>query len=327
MAAHWAVVMLVTSLAAAARAPMPTLPLQTPQGEIQMPVVGLGSAFGFTPPGSTVVAYNATKLWLQNGGRNVHSAWMYCNQVDVGKAVNDFMAESGVARKDIFIESMLPQWHLGYNATKANFMDTLKQLNMDYVDLFMFHWPGLFDNNLPMLPAKHVETCGIPVTTDPPCKKGERSWKKCRLESWTAMLELQAAGKIRALGTSNFEVPQLQQLLDATPESAGQALAVNQVESHLGYHDDYLQDWCVKHKVQQQAYSPLGGGQLPKRYDHALCCHLLFHLYPVTCSTNPAVMAAAKKHNKSMAQVSLRYLVQQGLSIIPKVQPIRTAVL
>jgi diketogulonate reductase-like aldo/keto reductase len=190
---------------------------------------------------------------------------MYCNQPAVGRAIADFMRTSGTDRKDLFVESMLPQWHLGYNETKANFESTLQQLQLDYVDLYMFHWPGLFENNLPMEPSKHVETCGIPVTADPPCKKGERSWKKCRLGSWKAMLELQAAGKIRALGTSNFEIPQLQQLLDATPSSSGQALAVNQVESHLGYHDDYLQAWCAKHKIQQQAYSPLSGGALAKR--------------------------------------------------------------
>ena len=81
-------------------------------------------------------------------------------------------------------------------------------------------------------------------------------------------------------------------------EQASQ-LALNQVESHIGYHDDYLQDWCVKNKIQQQAYSPLGGGALAH-------------------STDPAVLAAAKKHNKSSAQIGLRFLVQKGLSIIPK---------
>jgi diketogulonate reductase-like aldo/keto reductase len=172
-------------------AKIPTVPIQTPTGTIKMPLVGMGAAFGFTPPGSTTVAYNATKLWLENGGRGVHSAWMYCNQPALGRAVNDFMRDSGVARAELFVESMLPQWHLGYNETKASFADTLKQLGLHYVDLYMFHWPGLFVSDLPMLPDKHVETCGIPVTAVPDCKRGERSWKKCRLETWRAMLELQ----------------------------------------------------------------------------------------------------------------------------------------
>lgn len=126
---------------------------------------------------------------------------------------------------------MLPPWHMGYNETLRSFHETLTQLNTSYVDLYMFHWPGVFVSNLPMDPATHTESCGIPVLDVPPCKRGRASWKQCRLDSWRAMLELQAQGKIRALGTSNFEVATLQELLDATPAASKGALAVNQVES------------------------------------------------------------------------------------------------
>jgi len=263
-----------------------------------MPVVGLGSVFGFTPPGSTNITHNSTKLWLQNGGRSIHTAWMYCNQPAVGRAVKDFMEETGTPREAIFIESMLPPWHLGYNETLTSFYDTLQQLQTPYLDLYMFHWPGVFVSNLPMSTAEHPETCGIPVLDVPACKKHEASWKKCGMGSWQAMLELQEQGKIRALGTSNFEVAQLNELLHATPHSQ-KALAVNQVESHIGYHDDYLQTWCRAHGIQQQAYSPLGGGKLSK-------------------SSDTTVLAIAQKHNKSTAQIALRFLVQNGLSVIPK---------
>ena len=161
----------------------------------------------------------------------------------------------------------------------------------------MFHWPGMFVSNLPMGPGGTA--CGVPVADVPPCKQGTPSWKRCRGESWRAMLQLQSAGKVRALGTSNFEVAQLQELLDATPPASSGALALNQVESHIGYHDDFLQAWCRAHGVQQQAYSPLGHGQLAK-------------------STQPAVLAAAARHNVSTAQVALRFLVQSGLSAVPK---------
>ena len=290
----------------------PTMAVSTPDGPIAMPTVGLGSAFGFTPPGSTDVAYNATLLWLQNGGRSVHTAWMYCNQPAIGRAVADFLASSSnnnssggggsgsVTRADLWIESMLPPWQMGYNETKKSFADTLAQLGVEYLDLYMFHWPGVFVSNLPMEPSKHVETCGVPVTQVPACKVGQRSWAKCRLDSWRAMLELQAAGKIRALGTSNFEVPQLRQLLAASEAlGRGGALAVNQVENHIGYHDDYLQAWCASHGIAQQAYSPLGSGA-------------------IATSKDPVVLAAAAKHNVSTAQVGLRFLAQSGLSVVPK---------
>jgi aryl-alcohol dehydrogenase-like predicted oxidoreductase len=74
---------------------------------------------------------------------------------------------------------------------------------------YMFHWPGIFPENMPMLDPPHIETCGIPVMTMPMCKQGEWSWKKCRLDSWRAMTELQQAGKLRALGVSNFDIRQV----------------------------------------------------------------------------------------------------------------------
>jgi diketogulonate reductase-like aldo/keto reductase len=83
-----------------------------------------------------------------------------------------------------------------------------------------------------------------------------------------------------------------------TGAKQGQALAVNQVEFHIGYHDDYLQEWCRAHNVQQQAYSSMGRGQLPK-------------------TTDPTILAAATAHNKSAAQVALRFVVQKGLAVIP----------
>jgi diketogulonate reductase-like aldo/keto reductase len=93
----------------------------------------------------------------------------------------------------------------------------------------MFHWPGLFVNNLPMNttgPHAHVEACGVPVTEVPKCKRHTFSWTECRLQSWQAMQTLQKQGKIRALGTSNFEKAQLRQLVNT-----GAKPAVNQVRS------------------------------------------------------------------------------------------------
>eukprot|EP01051_Picozoa_sp_SAG22_P011655 SAG22_NODE_1141_length_5388_cov_2.279259_1_plen_356_part_00 len=259
------------------------------QPPVQMPLIGLGTA-GLGGWGNSNASVVAIKLWLQNGGRAIHGAWMYCNQQSIGQAI----IESGVDRKELFVMSMLPQWHLGYNETLANFADTLQQLQLQYVDLYMFHWPGMYEDQLPMMAGKHPEVCGTSVLEVPPCKRGQPSWKQCRLGSWKAMLELQAAGKIRALGTSNFEVHQLQQLVET-----GSPPAVNQVSFHIGYHDDYLNDWCKKHKVVLQAYSPLGGGAIPK-------------------GQIPAVNAVATKHNVSSAQVALKWIVQQGVGAIPK---------
>jgi diketogulonate reductase-like aldo/keto reductase len=208
-----------TTICSAAPPHVQTVPLYAPNGPVEMPLIGLGTA-GLGGWGNSNASVTAIKLWLQNGGRAIHGAWMYCNLKSIGQAIK----ESGVDRKDLFVMDMLPQWHLGYNETLANFQDGLDQLGLDYVDLYMFHWPGMYENQLPMMADKHPEVCGKSVLEVPPCKRGQPSWKQCRLQSWRAMGELQKAGKIRALGTSNFEVPQLKQLV-----ATGHAPAVNQV--------------------------------------------------------------------------------------------------
>ena len=124
-----------------------------------MPLIGLGTA-GLGGWGSNNATVAAIKLWIQNGGRAIHSAWMYCNLKAVGEAIN----ESGVPREQLFVISMLPQWHLGYNETMANFYDGLSQLQLDYVDLYLFHWPGMYENQLPMMPDKHPEVGSTAVT-------------------------------------------------------------------------------------------------------------------------------------------------------------------
>lgn len=117
-----------------------------------------------------------------------------------------------------------PQWHMGYAETLASFNSSITQLGVSRLDLFMFHWPGLFPENLPMTDPPHIETCGIPVTAMPKCKQTSWGWKQCRLDSWRAMTELQAAGKVGALGVSNFDIDQMEEL-----KATGNRPAVNQV--------------------------------------------------------------------------------------------------
>ena len=107
-----------------------------------MPLIGLGTAFGSDAKGLNTT-YTAVRSWLRNGGRAVHAAWMYGNQDAVGRAISD----SGVPRSEIFLMSMVPQWNLGYNETIASFHSTLEQLGTEYLDLYMFHWPGMFSDD------------------------------------------------------------------------------------------------------------------------------------------------------------------------------------
>jgi diketogulonate reductase-like aldo/keto reductase len=194
LAAAFVLAATTISTASAAVPVVQTVSLQSPGGPVQMPMIGLGTA-GLGGWGNSNASVAAITLWLKNGGRAIHGAWMYCNLESIGTAIK----QSGVDRKELFVMNMLPQWHLGYNETMANFNDGLQQLGLEYVDLYMFHWPGMYENQLPMMAAKHPEVCGKSILEVPPCKKGQPSWKQCRLDSWRAMTELQKAGKIRAL--------------------------------------------------------------------------------------------------------------------------------
>lgn len=105
--------------------PQPTTLISTPSGPIDMPTVGLGSCFGFTPPASTTDAYEAVLSWLRAGGRGIHTAWMYCNQEAIGRAIRD----SRVPRSEIFVMTMSPQWMMGYNETITSVEHSLRQVS------------------------------------------------------------------------------------------------------------------------------------------------------------------------------------------------------
>merc|ERR1712046_341221 len=118
----------------------------------------------------------------------------------------------------------------------------------------------------------------------------------CQDETWKALVELKAAGKIRAIGVSNWMVSNLQRMVDL-----GQELpAVNQIEQHVGWWDSDMLEWCAKHGVVVQAASPLS------RAHPALIR-----------GTNAVVQGIAQKHNRTASQVALRFLIEKGVAAIP----------
>jgi len=290
---------------AAAPLPIPTLTLRGVDASgkpttVPMPTIGLGTGFGFTPPGSTTGTYDGVLTWLKAGGRALHAARMYCNQEAVGLAIRD----SGVPREELFVMTMIPQWHMGTAEAAASVEVSLKQLNLTYVDLVMVHWPGTFEWSIPMyptgdkrcgaapLPHCHMELCGDVLLEEPKCKAGEISWKKCRQQTWGAFKALQAKGLARTIGVSNFETWMLAEL---DPPAA-----VNQIPWRVGFHDDVLAEYSKKHGTVSQSYSPLAGSALAK------------------AANDSTIGLIAAAHKVSAAQVALRYIVQSGGAAIPK---------
>jgi methylglyoxal/glyoxal reductase len=228
---------------------------------VKMPWLGLG-VFK-VEDGAEVV--NSVKTALEVGYRSIDTAAIYGNEEGVGKAI----AESTVPREELFITTKVWNSNHGYEATLAAFDVSLEKLGLDYLDLYLIHWP---------LPSqgKFVET-------------------------WKALEKLYKDGRVRAIGVSNFKVHHLEEII-ANCEIVPM---VNQVEYHPRFNQRELHDFCKRHGIQLEAWSPLMQGGLLEE---------------------PALVEIAKKYNKSTAQIIIRWDLQTGVVTIPKsVKPHRIA--
>jgi 2,5-diketo-D-gluconate reductase A len=203
-------------------------------------------------------AENSVAEAIAVGYRLIDTATTYGNEEWVGKGIK----KSGIDRRELFITTKLWVDDMGYEGTKKAFEVSLEKLGIDYVDLYLIHRPR---------PLEDI--------------KG----------SWQAMEELYKAGKIRAIGVSNFEPDQLAELLSYATVTP----AVNQIETHVFFQQFEAQEIMQKMNIQMEAWSPLAGG----RND-------IFE--------NPTLAVIAKKHGKSNAQIALRWIVQRGIITIPR---------
>jgi methylglyoxal/glyoxal reductase len=190
----------------------------TLNNNVQIPVLGLGVYQ--TPPGK--ITQDAVNFALNVGYRHIDTARIYGNESDVGRAVR----ESRLTRPDLFVTTKLWNSDQGYESTLRACEASLKQLGLDYLDLYLIHFP-------------------VP---------------ELRRESWRAMETLLEKGKCRAIGVSNFTIRHLEELL----EEAEVKPAVNQVEFHPFLYQKELLEYCRRKRVQVEAYSPLARGEMFK---------------------------------------------------------------
>jgi methylglyoxal/glyoxal reductase len=182
---------------------------------VRMPVLGLGVYQ--TPPGRAT--QSAARFAIRVGYRHIDTARIYGNEADVGQAVRD----SGLHREDLFVTTKLWNSDQGYNSTLQACEASLHRLGLEYMDLYLIHFPV----------------------------------SDLRKESWKAMGTLLKQGKCRAIGVSNFTVRHLEELLEEHEVSP----AVNQVEFHPFLYQKQLLDYCQRKRIQVEAYSPLARGE------------------------------------------------------------------
>ncbi|WP_299533790.1 aldo/keto reductase [Ulvibacterium sp.] len=218
---------------------------------VRMPYFGLGTY----QSDNDQEAIDAVRWALDAGYRHVDTAAVYENEEGVGQGIQ----QSSVEREEVFVVSKVWNSDQGYESTLKAFEDSLKRLQLEYLDLYLVHWPvaGSFK------------------------------------DTWRAMEELYAEGKVRAIGVSNFLQHHLEDLL----QTAQVLPMVNQMEFHPYLVQQDLIDFCASKDIQYEAWSPFMQGKL-FRLD--ICKEL------------------ERKYNKSAAQIILRWDLQKGVVTIPK---------
>ena len=194
------------------------------RNDVVIPSVG----FGTWQVNDGDEAYNSVLCALQNGYTHIDTAAAYGNEESVGKAIKD----SGIARDKLFITTKLWNDVRGYEDTINAFNESLNKLGLDYVDLYLIHWPN---------PVKY-----------------RANYIEMNRESYRAMEDLYKQGKIRAIGVSNFLVHHLDELL----ETATIVPHVNQIRLFPGLRQDEVISYCKEKGIAIEAYSPFGTGKI-----------------------------------------------------------------
>lgn len=227
---------------------------------VELPKIGLGT--WQVKEGDEV--YTSVLTALKHGYRHIDTAEGYRNEEGVGRAVRD----SGIPRQEIFITSKLESHIKTYEGTKQAFEETMEKLGFEYLDLFLIHAPW-------------------------PWNEIGKESDDGNVQAWKAMEEFYRAGRIRAIGVSNFEPKHIQNLLDhcdIVPH-------VNQIGYFIGLDQSETIEFCERHNIFIEAYSPLGIGYLLDNKD---------------------IQKIAKKYDKSTAQICIRWLLQKGTAPLPK---------
>lgn len=217
---------------------------------VNIPSIG----FGTYKLGSEEEVRDRVKFALNLGYRQIDTAYFYGNEVGVGKGI----AESGIKREDIFLVTKLWNDDHGYEETMKAFNRSIKNLGVDYLDLYLIHWPN-----------------------------------KLNSETWRAFEDLYKEGKVKAIGVCNFKIGHLEEL----KKTAKIMPMVNQVEIHPCKTQKDIIKYCNKNNIQVVAWGPIMRGKV-------------FSL--------PLMLELSEKYNKSIAQITLRWHIQNGVIPIPK---------
>ena len=209
-------------------------------------------------------ARQAVEDAIKTGYRHIDTALAYQNEKEVGQAVR----ESGVKREDIFVTSKLPGGTKTYDGALADFETTMKNLDLDYLDLYLVHAPWPWDEI-------------------------GSNYDKENTEVWRAMEEIYNSGRVKAIGVSNFNVHDLENVL----KTATIKPMVDQIQYYIGFTEPKITEFAQNNDILVEAYSPLATGGL---------------------INNPDVKKIADKYGVSVPQLAIEFVIQNGVLPLPK---------
>ena len=226
--------------------------------DVEIPAVAFGTYKAADGKSADVI-----RAAIGAGYRYFDTASFYGTETYLAEAIR----ESGISRGEFFIASKLWKDEMGYENVKSAFERTLNNLRTDYLDLYLIHWP----------------------LTEP----GYKEWRQLDKETWRAMEELYEAGKIRAIGLSNFLPHHIENIL----KDCRVRPAVDQIEYHPGYSQEAVVNYCRERGILVQAWSPIGRSRV---------------------LDEPLVKELAAKYDVSPAQICLKFAVQRNIIPLPK---------
>lgn len=262
--------------------------------EIKMPIVGLGT--WRAQPQDVVDTIVAA---LECGYRHFDTAFNYNNEEAIGQALKKWIESGNGSRQDLFVTTKLPNFGNRASDVEKYLTKSLKNLQLDYLDLYLIHMPFAFVcNDAENAPAKN-EDGSFKLDTNN------------NFETWKVMEEQVKKGLIKNIGVSNFNAQQLKTL----HEKAEIKPSVLQIELHAYMQQKELREVCKELNVAVTAYSPLGSPGANKHFSTKY--NYNFEDFPDILG-HPTVANIANTHGKSPGQILLKHLVQKGVIVIPK---------